>query len=369
MTTLRFYAVAFARFRWQIALLSGVAALVVGPWVIAAQSVVLVDLIDAPSRIQNSQPHSMVSGVASLEGRTIAVGPRGLIMLSEDSGRSWRQVSTPVSTDLVTVKFSGPNVVWAVGHDAVALKSIDGGDTWKRLLDGRAVLRLLRETAKGSDQLEAEIERTMGQSATADVWPAPLLDIRFAADGQTGFAVGGFGLILHTTDGGENWQAWKGKADNEQRYHLYALTGEDDAIFVAGEQGLVMRFDAQSQSFKKVPTPYNGSFFGIEQLGKKLVAFGLRGNAFVSEDAGLKWRKIETEVDANLVAAVAFDDTVLLVSQQGEVRRVDFKTARTSAYDQASGGEVYGAAMTQSHRLALARSSGVGVMAFSPQSN
>ena len=368
MTTLRFYSAALTRLRWHIALLSGVAALVIGPWVIAAQSIVVLDLIDAPSRTQVTELHSMVSGVASLEGRTIAVGPSGLIMLSEDAGRSWRQVSSPVSTDLVTVKFSDPNVVWAVGHDAVALKSIDGGVTWKRLLDGRTVLRLLRESAKGSKQLEAEIERTMGQSATADVWPAPLLDIRFSANGQIGFAVGGFGLILHTTDGGETWQTWQGRADNEQRYHLYALTGADDAIFVAGEQGLVMRFDAQSQSFKKVPTPYNGSFFGIEQLGKRLLAFGLRGNAFVSEDTGLKWRKIETSVDANLVAAVALDDAVLLVSQQGEVRSVDFKTARTSAYDQTSGGEVYGAAMTQSNRLALARTSGVGVMAFPPKS-
>ncbi|MBW8315134.1 MAG: hypothetical protein K0M73_09660 [Hydrogenophaga sp.] len=229
------------------------------------------------------------------------------------------------------------------------------------------MLKLLRESAKGSEQLEAEIERTMGQSATADVWPAPLLDIRFAADGVTGFAVGGFGLILKTTDGGKTWRSWQSQTENDQRYHLYALTGNDGAVFVAGEQGLVMRLNAEGQRFERIVTPYNGSFFGIDQLGSRLVAYGLRGNAFVSDNAGQAWQKIETGVDANLVGAVAHGDAVLLVSQKGDVLAVDFAASRTSIYDQAPGAEVYGAAMTTSHRLALARLNGVGVVAVSAQ--
>lgn len=367
MTSLRVLTAAFTRLRWHFALLIGGGALVIGPWVIAAQGAASVDLIDTPSRTLVTALRAMVSGVASQGERTVAVGPRGVILLSEDGGGSWRQVTSPVSTDLATVRFAGPNVVWAVGHDAVALRSSDGGVTWERMLDGRGVLKLMRESAIGYEQLEAEVERTMGQSATADVWPAPLLDIRFASDGLTGFAVGGFGLILQTTDGGKSWQSWQGKADNDQRYHLYALTGSDGAVFVAGEQGLVMRFDPESQRFKRVETPYNGSFFGIEQLGSRLVAFGLRGNAFVSEDAGLVWKKIETGVDANLVAAVAHGELVLLVSQKGDVLSVDFDAARASVYDQAPGAEVYGAAMTSSHRLALARLSGASVIAFPAQ--
>jgi photosystem II stability/assembly factor-like uncharacterized protein len=355
---------AFFRPGWRVGALLG---LVTATWVIAAPGAGSADLIDTPSRQLSTALRTMVSGVASQGGRTVAVGPRGLILLSDDAGGSWRQVSSPVSTDLATVRFAGPSVVWAVGHDAVALRSSDGGSTWERMLDGRTVLKLLRESAKGSEQLEAEIERTMGQSATADVWPAPLLDIRFAADGLTGFAVGGFGLILKTTDGGKTWRSWQSQAENEQRYHLYALTGNDDTVFVAGEQGLVMRLNAEGQRFERVVTPYIGSFFGIDQLGSRLVAYGLRGNAFVSDNAGQAWQKIETGVDANLVGAVAHGDAVLLVSQKGDVLAVDFAASRTSIYDQAPGAEVYGAAMTTSHRLALARLSGVGVVAVSAQ--
>lgn len=366
MTSSRVSLGAFFLPRWCVGALVGGSLLMSG--VIAAPGGASVDLIDAPARKLQKASQTMVSGVATMGERTIAVGPRGLILLSEDGGGSWRQVISPVATDLATVRFSGPSVVWAVGHDAVALRSEDGGGTWERMLDGRSVLRLLREAAKGSEKLEAEIERTMAQSATADVWPAPLFDIRFAADGLTGFAVGGFGLILKTTDGGKAWLPWHGRTKNEQRLHLYALTGNDGEVFIAGEQGLVMRLDATSQSFVRIDTPYNGSFFGIEQFGSRLMTYGLRGNAFESDNGGKVWKKIETGVDANLVGAVAHGDRFLLVSQKGDVLTVDFATSRASIYDKAPGVEVYSAAMTNSRRLALARLNGASVIAFSTQS-
>lgn len=366
MTSLRASLGALFLPRWYVAALVG-GALVMATWVIAAPGIGFVDLIDAPSRKLAAAMRTMVSGVASQGKRIVAVGPRGLILLSENGGGSWRQVTSPVSTDLATVRFAGPDVVWAVGHDAVALRSSDGGASWERMLDGRSVLKLLRESAKGSEQLEAEIERTMGQSATADVWPAPLLDIRFATDGLAGFAVGGFGLIMKTTDGGKTWQPWQAQTENDQRYHLYALTGNDSSVFVAGEQGLVLRLNAASQRFDRVETPYNGSYFGIDLQGSRLVAYGLRGNAFVSEDAGLAWRKIETGVDANLVGVVNHAGAVLLVSQKGDVLTVDFGESRASIYDQAPGAEVYDAAMTSAHRLVLARLNGIGAISVSAQ--
>jgi photosystem II stability/assembly factor-like uncharacterized protein len=336
-------------------------------WAIAASGATSVDLIDSPSKKLVTSMKSMVSGVASQGERSVAVGPRGLILLSEDGGRSWRQVISPVSTDLVTVRFSGSSVLWAVGHDAVALRSSDGGVSWERKLDGRSVLNLLRESAKDSEKLKSEIEKTMRQSATADVWPAPLLDIRFDSNGLTGFAVGGFGLILQTIDGGMTWQSWQGKTENDQRYHLYALTGSNGVFFVAGEQGLVMRLNAENQRFERIATPYNGSFFGIDQIGSRLVAYGLRGNAFVSENGGLKWQKIETGIDSNLVGVVTQGNAVLLASQKGDLLFVDFGESRVSLYQQAPGADVYGIAMINAKQLVLARLNGIGMIDFAAQ--
>jgi hypothetical protein len=69
--------------------------------------------------------------------------------------------------------------------------------------------------------------RPMGQSATADVWPAPAVagHPMFAADGRTWFR-GGFGFGLNaeaTTDGGKTWLpvAWTVPTTTGS-FHLYA---------------------------------------------------------------------------------------------------------------------------------------------------
>lgn len=69
----------------------------------------------------------VVSGIARQGERLIAVGPRGLILASTDAAATWKQVASPVATDLVSVKFQDANTAWAVGHDAVALRTLDGG--------------------------------------------------------------------------------------------------------------------------------------------------------------------------------------------------------------------------------------------------
>lgn len=67
------------------------------------------------------------------------------------------------------------------------------------------------------------------------------------------------------------------------------------------------------------------------------------------------------------MSAIAHGDSAFLVSQHGNVLAVDFAAARATLYDQAPGAEVYDAAMTNTHRLALARMNGVGVIALPAQ--
>ena len=55
------------------------------------------------------------------------VGMRGLIVLSDDEGKTWRQAPVPVSSDLVSVRFVTPSRGWACGHDGVILRTSDGG--------------------------------------------------------------------------------------------------------------------------------------------------------------------------------------------------------------------------------------------------
>ncbi|MDB6083610.1 MAG: glycosyl hydrolase, partial [Gammaproteobacteria bacterium] len=69
---------------------------------------------------------------AALAGkRIVAVGNRGVVLLSDDDGKTYRQARTvPVSTSLTGVWFADAQVGWAVGHWGAILKTSDGGETW-----------------------------------------------------------------------------------------------------------------------------------------------------------------------------------------------------------------------------------------------
>lgn len=355
----------YQRFLAMLLVVGTTLALGAGP---ADNRAKLPDPLGIPTTPSVFSSKGTVSGITRQGKNLIAVGPRGLILVSSDAALSWKQVVSPVSTDLVSVKFTGTGQAWAVGHDAVALQSTNGGNTWKKVLDGRSVLALLRSTysarAGSGDEsaktLLAEIERSVSQSATADVLPSPLLDVWFA-DAMNGYLVGAFGLVLQTTDGGQQWTPLLEKLDNPRSFHLYAMTGEGTQRYIAGEQGLLLRLDSTTNRFVKVQTPYAGTYFGLDLRGSRLIAFGLRGNAYAQTSQAAAWNKIETGVDAHIVAAFNFDDGQLaLVSQAGHVLLVSPDLRSTTRLKTPVTGEVLGAVASGAKRIALARVGGVG---------
>ena len=268
-----------------------------------AGAAAFVDPLDAPAAASRLASAGLYNGLARAGSRIVAVGQRGHIVFSDDGGTSWTQAKVPVSSDLVAVTFPTPAHGWAVGHDGVVLHSADGGATWARQLDGRALGQLLGHSYKRLAEQGAE---------------NPFLDVWFANE-RAGFVVGAFNLILRTEDGGETWQPWLDRTDNAKDLHLYAIRAAGAHLFVAGEQGLLMRLDPQAGRFRAVETPYKGTFFGIAGDENSVVAFGLRGNALRSTDGGKTWTKVETGVQVGLTAASSHDGRFILVSQAGHV--------------------------------------------------
>jgi photosystem II stability/assembly factor-like uncharacterized protein len=331
----------------------------------ATHAVVLLALcaLGASARVDNGQHdplltpaatasfgmRSQLVSVASAGTRLVAVGRRGVILTSADSGVTWLQVPSPVSADLTSVRFSDATHGWITGHDAVVLKTSDGGKSWERKLDGSAVLKLLLATygPRGSapnTAIAQDAERAATQSATPGVLPYPLLDAWFSSPAE-GFVVGAFGLVLRTVDGGASWTPWLERTENTRMNHIYSVSGSTGALFLAGEQGFVRRLDAAGDHFGVVKTPYEGSFFGLYTDKELVVAHGLRGNAFISADGGAQWRKLDTGVSANIIAALpGAANALVLVSQAGDVLSVAADGNTATPVKASRGGEIYGAA-------------------------
>jgi photosystem II stability/assembly factor-like uncharacterized protein len=290
------------------------AALLVAP---RAWSGTYVDVLDAPAHKSALAGQRLLNGAAVAGDRVVVVGQRGHILYSDDHGGTWKQASVPVSVDLVAVHFPTARKGWAVGHSGVVLATDDAGATWVKQLDGRSAAQAMVEYYE-----KQAVDAALRDEAArfADEGPdKPFLDVWFD-DENVGYIVGAFNLVFRTDDGGRHWAPWFDRTDNPKRFHLYAVRRVGEDLYAAGEQGLVLKLDPKAQRFRAVPTPYEGTYFGITGRPGSVIVFGLRGNAYRTTDGGASWRKADTGIPVGLTAgALMPDGRIVLVSQAGHV--------------------------------------------------
>jgi len=275
-----------------------------------------------PALVTPKALNAAMLAVAAAGQRLVAAGERGTILYSDDAGRSWRQAQVPVSVSLTALQFVDARLGWAVGHQGVVLHSADGGATWTRQLDGVQAAALTLRAAQALNGPGQERALAEAQHLVADGPDKPFLDLHFDSP-RSGYVLGAYNLLFKTEDGGATWQPWHSHVANPKGLHLYGMRGSGNALYLAGEQGLLLRSTDHGASFAALATPYKGSFFGLlAARGGALVAFGLRGNAFWSGDQGASWSRIETGVQASLAGGAELaDGTLVLVSQGGDVLR------------------------------------------------
>jgi photosystem II stability/assembly factor-like uncharacterized protein len=234
--------------------------------------------------------------------RLVAAGERGTVLLSDDHGAHWAQARVPLQATLTSVCFVDERTGWAAGHLGTLLRSDDGGQSWHKQLDGLAAAALVAAAAQRTGDAAAIKQAQQLVTEGAD---KPFFDLEFT-DAERGFAIGAYGLMFATADGGRNWEPWLGRLPNPRNLHLYGVRAAGVTLVVAGEQGLLLRSVDGGASFAPLPSPYKGSFFGLLRTrGGALVAYGLRGSAFRSSDDGAHWDKLDSATPMTVGAGTA----------------------------------------------------------------
>ena len=275
-------------------------------WIGRLHALLLLLLLLTPSASSDDES-SVIAPLASqsliLDGTMagdaiVVVGERGHILKSVDQGRSWQQVIVPTRATLTAVTFIDAKNGFAVGHDALILRSQNGGQSWQRMY------------------YAPEEER-------------PLLDVYMHSQNQI-TAIGAYGLYLHSKDGGTTWDSrvfqpldlggLPLQTENKEVFlgdlHLNHMAVSDTGrLYIAAEAGAIYRSDDQGLQWRQLPSPYEGSFFGtLPVTADEVLAFGLQGRLFYSKDAGETWQRVQTGTQATLTNALRLRQGGIVVS-------------------------------------------------------
>jgi photosystem II stability/assembly factor-like uncharacterized protein len=242
-----------------------------------------------------SPTHAALMGAAAAGKRIVAVGDHGIVVLSDDGGKTYRQArEVPTRVMLTSVCFVDDKRGWAVGHWGIVLRTEDGGETWK-----------LQRQDTSVDQ--------------------PLFSVYFR-DANNGVAVGLWSLALRTGDGGTNWTPVKIPAPpgaDKTGPNLYEIfTGNGGAaLFIAAELGVVYRSDDGGQNWSMIVTGNRGSLWaGLALRDGSLLVAGLNGKILRSSDGGKTWTVVESGVTGSITdLAQGPDGSVIGVGLEGAV--------------------------------------------------
>lgn len=215
----------------------------------------------------------------------VAVGERGHVLLSGD-GLEWNQAEVVPTRATLTTVASADGRLWAAGHQGVIITSGDGGRTWTRQL----------------------YDPERGQ---------PIMDLHFF-DPSSGLAIGAYGLMLVTADGGANWDD---HYVSDEEWHLNRLLDFGDGrLLIAGEAGFAYRSTDNGETWEVLELPYPGSMFGIVGAGDGCaVLYGLRGTVLETCDFGDSFEELDTGTESSLMGATRSNGGLLLVGKGGLV--------------------------------------------------
>jgi photosystem II stability/assembly factor-like uncharacterized protein len=222
------------------------------------------------------------------KANVFAVGERGIILRSTDEGASWEQLDSPIDVTLTGISFSSEKEGWIVGHESTILHSVDGGATW-------AINRYQPEEEKF------------------------YMSVNFV-NPQLGYVLGTDGELWVTEDSGKTWEVTILSVEEWYQNHLFAIEKLGKTALVAAERGGVFYSEDGLTDWQAVPSPYEGSFFGVNVIANQYLIFGMSGHLYLINPSSLEWTKINTATDQFLLDSVATADNQLaLVVGRGGV--------------------------------------------------
>jgi photosystem II stability/assembly factor-like uncharacterized protein len=224
------------------------------------------------------------------------------ILVTEDGGASWRMAArflpstfAGAEPDLYSVRFTSKRRGWVVGSlsrgdnvvDSLVLQTTDGGASWNR------------QRVPVTDEL---------------------IHLDFDGD-KRGWIVGASGRILHTRDGGESWTLQESKT-TATLYHV-EVRG-DERGWAVGERGTILRTVDGGETWTAARAPVRSTLLSVKFVNdEEGWAVGRGGVILRTGDGGQTWVQQESRTRQHLYALFFDKKTGWAVGGDGLIFRYE----------------------------------------------
>ena len=242
------------------------------------------------------------------DGKKVAVGKFGLILLTNDGGKTWQRQPSNTAKTLSTIAFADHEHGFVAGSGGMLLATDDGGASWRSQTSGTkdqllgiysvtptqafvvgAFGTLLSTSSGGQSWSKHElkwdvlIERIVKEGGYVE----PNLNAVYFSSPNVGWVVGEFGLVLNTEDGGKTWTSQRYGSDLPQLYAVKFL--DDRRGWAMGQGGNLIQTIDGGKHWSSVEIETNRDLYDVSLEGQRGIIVG-DGVALASRDGGASWR-------------------------------------------------------------------------------
>lgn len=215
------------------------------------------------------------------ENRAVAVGNKGVAVVTDDGGKTWKSVETPkseISNKLLKIHLTPGGEALAVGEMGMIIRSLDYGNTWEKLRDEQDIFfNDVIRTNENTIIIAAEARAIEDPDAPYD--PNQLVPDAYGLiftshdNGETwqtietdslnsfaaidfrneleGVAVGLSGTIVATLDGGDTWTHFDSETSGIKEHLMDIAWSEHENKWIGiGNKGKWITFTSDLSAFK-----------------------------------------------------------------------------------------------------------------------
>lgn len=258
----------------------------------------------------------------------------GLLLLSTNKGASFNIFSQPFPSRINAFLLKNSYFGFVVGNNFLLMKSIDRGETWKRIENTSPVpyqyqthlydIKFVNDSigffCGGQEYAHGIIGKTTDGGQT---WKYKFVDHEMRSisfkDPLHGYC-GGYGVMYFTEDGGENWQLTE--SNNE---FITSINFNSSNGVACGYEGGILRNQNSLNWEKSTKSNYS---FGLRNHyntvcstdNNNYFVFGNNGKCAMSNDSGNNWQQATAFNDNTIFSSLALTPTSgIVVGESGKI--------------------------------------------------